>query len=162
MKTTIFALGIMLLATACNDDKVAFPETTEATLAVTGVNPVEFRTALLAFGDVEITADGQQLPATVDKALADLAKGEELSLRLPVPENAQQIEVRIAFDQYGGFDAGRYAGHIDTRGTMMKFVVPARELIDGGKAVVQLDLGRSLAGVDPERLTLLPQYTVHY
>lgn len=162
MKTTIFTLGIVLFATACNDDKATFPETTEATLAITGVNPVEFHTALLALGDVEITADGQKLPATIDKASADLAKGEELSVRLPVPEQAKQIEVRVVFDQFGGFDAGRYAGHIDTRGTMMKFVVPAQELVDGGKAVIRLDLGRSLAGVQPDRLTLLPQFTLHY
>jgi hypothetical protein len=166
-KSVLFMLAASLLASACNQAKQTSESSTatsEAVITVEGINPAELRSALFAVSDVEILADGRELDSSLDRASAGRARGgDKLSLRFSVPARARQIEVRLGFDEFGGYDgkAGK-AGEIDARGTRIRFEVPARELAESGHASVRLDLARSLVPTRPGRLVLLPHFELLY
>jgi hypothetical protein len=165
MKTTILILGLAALTTACGSqpDDSTTTRASEAVVAIEGENPVAIHSALLALADVQVVADGQTLTTAIDDAVADLAKpGDRITLRVPVPNDALVLDVRLRLDDFGGYEADDQAGEIDARGTVFRFQLPARRLADSGNAAIRIDLGRALAGVRPERLVLLPIFAVDY
>jgi hypothetical protein len=168
MKTAFITLTLSasLFAFGCSQSSEPTTErsSTQAVVSIEGVNSGDLSSALLAISEVEISADGTALSTSIDEARANLAHaGEKLAVHVAVPSQAQMLDVRIKFDDYGGYDAnnGR-AGAIDARGTEIRFRVPASELHEGGGAAVQLDLARSVVGRGVKGAALLPHYVVRY
>jgi hypothetical protein len=169
MKTSSVILGFTaaLFAGACEqaaDQKTEPRSSSEAMVVIEGVNAAALKSALFSMGDLQILADGRALPVSIDSASADLARsGEQLSLRFSVPGDARQLDVRIGFDDFGGYDAkGGRAGEIDARGKQIRFELPAHALAQSRQAVVRLDLDRSLFEARPDRLVLLPNFELRY
>jgi hypothetical protein len=169
MKTTSVSLSLaaLLLAAACNQTATTespSPGTSQALVTIEGANPAKLSAALLALSEVEILADGKPVAASIERANADLAKaGEKLSLRFAVPALASRIEVRVGFDEFGGYDSRNgHSGEIDARGTGIRFDADADELARSGQAVIRLDLERSIVETRAEHALLLPHYELQY
>lgn len=168
MKRIIFgvSLSASLFAFGCNQQggETTEPASSEAVLLIEGTNPGGFRSALLALSEAEVSADGRRLAASIDEARANLADiGEELSVRFSLPADAENVDVELAFDDYGGYDtADGKGGEIDARGTRIRFQLPARRIAACGQASLRLDLARSLVPRQAERRVLLPHYQLTY
>jgi hypothetical protein len=73
------------------------------------------------------------------------------------------VNVALSFDDFGGWEGAEGAGVIDARVAPLVFEAPVDALAERGRAVVHLDVGRSLKGADSEgRRTLRPAMMVNY
>jgi hypothetical protein len=131
---------------------------------IEGASSAELSSALLALSEVEVLVDGAPVAATIESANANLAQpGQKLSVRFALPAQAGRVAVRFGFDEFGGYDSrtGR-SGEIDARGTRIRFEAAAQELAQSGRAVIRLDLDRSIVETRAEHALLLPHYELRY
>lgn len=153
-----------LVAAACSIDDSISAETSGTTpvaVEIKGTNPAGLSSASFAISDLRVRADGTQLPVSIDRPCADLAANQALSAGFKVPDDAGAIEVVVGFDDFGGFEDGTgRTGDIDVRGTNVRFEWPAAELATSGRALVAIDLGRSLVATRPERRLFVPHFDV--
>jgi hypothetical protein len=79
-----------------------------------------------------------------------------------VPEGVSAVKVKLTFDDAGGWAQGGSAGTLDTRVAPVRFDAPVGSLAERGRAVLLLDVGRSLQPISQEERLLLPTLEVNY
>jgi hypothetical protein len=173
MKKALILGGFALFLIGCGTQGNPKPGlqsdgSTYAGLYLQGVARGEYTSVLVNVGDLKITADGQELALSFSKETPDLAATGATSLaNFRVPKGAQNIEVALRLDDWGGFEYGgdvsaKGAGYIDVRNPVMRFQAPVSWLQERGHAVVAFDRSRSLVPVSAGRLALVPQMQVLY
>ena len=134
-------------------------------LRLKGVNNPGYTSALMQVRGFSVTTvDGQPLPVRLKSRQAmDLTQADQAWLvgLFVLPPGVDRAKVEVVFDDFGGYESASGAGVIDTRVAPLRFEALADDLAQRGHAVVQLDLGQSLAGQGEERL-LLPSLDVRY
>jgi hypothetical protein len=156
------AIGALALLAGCS--KTPGEQTTEpgrdVAVTIRGANGESVRSLPLTLGDVNVTVDGRNVePSTVEHAAIDLASREDrVAARFAVPSGARNVLVEIRFDDYGGFETTNgQAGVLIARGTSVKLDMPARAILESGRAEVLLDLAQSLAEAGGNARTFTPQ-----
>ena len=120
--------------------------------------------ATLKLKDVQVTANGQRLavgPPQRRMNLADTSVGW-VAGDVAVPAGATSIHVAITLDDFGAFESGGAAGEIDARTRPIEFDASVENLAIHHKAIVQLDLRRSIVPTAADRSVLLPALSVAY
>lgn len=154
-------------------DEPSVPRTEEPTpstpgtrmeLRLLGMSVQEGSTLLVGVRELRVTHAGQALPVEVAKLPMDLANGQHawLAGTFHVPEGARTVQVTLVLDTDGGFEDASGSGEVDVRGAPLRFEAPVKLLNTRRRAVVHLDVARSLLDGGPERKVLLPQYGVYY
>ena len=134
-------------------------------LRLRGVNAQGYDTVLVPIRSLEVTtAEGQPLQVrlkarTVDAALKDHA---HLVGHFFVPEGVSAVRVKLTFDDFGGWERGGKAGSLDTRVAPLTFEAPVDSLSQRGRAVLLLDVGKSLQPTAEAERLLLPTLKVNY
>ncbi|MFL5350106.1 MAG: hypothetical protein ACJ8AT_35460 [Hyalangium sp.] len=183
MLKTNWVCALAMLAAACGDGKSHEPQSTPSAaveekapevpaqpsnsrleLRLTGTNAGTTSTVLLGVRDIRVAYAGRELRVDMAKEPMDLSDGQRtwLAGTFDVPAEADTIQVALYLDDYGGFVDAAGSGEIDARGLPIRFEAPVKRLRASGRAVVSLDLGRSLMDAGEERKVLLPQYGVSY
>lgn len=137
---------------------------TRMELRLLGGNVGDVSTALVTVRELRVTYSGQKLPVDVARTPLDLANGQHawLAGTFEVPDEAETVRVTLVLDSYGGFVDLAGSGEVDARGAPLTFEAPVRLLRPRKRAVVQLDVSRSLVAAGEERRVLVPQYLVTY
>ncbi len=179
-KLMLSALGTAALAlSACGDSgrlqSVSDPDVAsdvvpgrDFELRLRGDNAGDYGAALMPIRELRVTTlEGAPLPMRLQARTVDLATANHSHLvgRFFVPDGVQNVRVTLVLDEYGGFEgrAGA-AGVIDARTAPLTFVAPVDYLSQRGRAVMHLDVGRSLLEVDGDasRRRLMQSLTVQY
>ncbi|MGZ6142148.1 MAG: hypothetical protein ACXWLM_02360 [Myxococcales bacterium] len=171
MNKTLMVLAAAILA-ACGSQEIKpglqADGTVQAELLLKGATPGGYTTVLLDVGDVKVMADGVALPLVFSTRRPNLAAGGTSPVAtFRVPKGAQNIDVTVRLDDFGGFVYGgdlapRGSGMIDARNQVVHFTAKAAWLYDRGHAVVVFDLARSLQPMAAERLAFLANAQIQY
>jgi hypothetical protein len=180
-KLTLSALGAAALAlSACGDsERSSSPSGPELTttrtadaapvghtfeLRLRGVNAQGYDSVLVPIQSLQVSAAGQALPVRLMARTVDMTAPEHAYLvgTFFVPEGIERVEVALTLDEYGGWEQGGRAGALDTRMAPLRFEAPVDALSLRGRAVLALDVGRSLQPVDRAERLLLPRLEVNY
>jgi hypothetical protein len=183
-KLMLSALGTAALAlSACGDSgrlqsihedapPLVTPEPTQDTLPgrsfelrLRGDNTAEYGAALLPVRALRVTTpDGVALPVRLQARTVDLTAANHAHLvgRFFVPEGVERVRVSLAFDDFGGWEGAAGAGAIDSRVAPLVFEAPVDALALRGRAVVHLDVGRSLKPAAEGARALRPNMMVNY
>ncbi len=137
---------------------------TRMELRLLGTHAQEGSTLLVAVRELRVTHAGKALPVEVAKLPMDVANGQHawLAGSFQVPQGAQTVQVTLVLDTDGGFEDASGSGEVDVRGAPLRFEAPVKSLNTRRRAVVHLDVARSLLDGGAERKVLLPQYGVSY
>lgn len=140
------------------------PPGTRMELRLLGTHAQEGSTLLVGVRELRVTYAGQALPVEVAKLPMDLSHGQHawLAGTFHVPEGADTVRVTLVLDTDGGFEDASGSGEVDVRGAPLRFEAPVKLLNTRRRAVVHLDVARSLLDGGAERKVLLPQYGVYY
>lgn len=134
-------------------------------LRLKGVNNPGYTSALVQVRRVSVTTvDGQALPVRLKSRFPmDLTQAEQAHLLglFLVPEGMDRVKVEVEFDDFGGYEETSGAGVIDTRVAPLRFEAPVEYLHQRSRAVVHLNVARSLAEAGEDRL-LLPSMDVRF
>lgn len=133
-------------------------------LRMRGLPGHDFGSVLLSVADLMVTApDGTRLPVELVSDPMDLGQGDHAWRigRVLLPEGLDRVQVSIRFDGHGGFENGSFTGDIETFGPEIAYEASAALMAETGKAVVDLDLGRSLIEVG-DTWAVLPHIEVRY
>jgi hypothetical protein len=150
------------------DDPPARPAeevpTTRMELRLLGTQAQEGSTLLVSIRELRVTHAGRALPVEVARQPLDLANGQHawLAGTFQVPEGADTVQVTLVLDTDGGFEDASGSGEVDVRGAPLRFEAPVKLLNTRRRAVVHLDVARSLLDGGAERKVLLPQFGVYY
>lgn len=138
--------------------------TTRMELRLLGTHAEEGSTLLLGVRELRVTHEGRTLTSEVTKQPVDLANGQHawLAGTFQVPEGVDTVQVTLVLDTDGGFEDASGSGEVDVRGAPLRFEAPVKLLNTRRRAVVHLDVARSLLDGGAERKVLLPQYGVYY
>ncbi len=136
-------------------------------LRLRGDNAGAYGAALVPIREVRVaTPEGGALPVQLEARTLDLSTPEHAHLvgRFFVPDGVEQVRVTLVMDDFGGWEGSAGAGAIDARSAPLSFVAPVDYLAQRGRAVVHLDVGRSLLAVDGDtsRRLLMPSLSVNY
>lgn len=135
-------------------------------LRLRGDNAAGYGAALVPIRSLRVTTpDGVQLPVRLQARTVDVTAPEHAHLvgQFFVPEGVERVRVALAFDDFGGWEGAEGAGVIDARVAPLVFEAPVDALAERGRAVVHLDVGRSLKSADGEgRRMLRPRMMVNY
>lgn len=135
-------------------------------LRLRGDNAAGYGAALVPIRALRVTTpDGAQLPVRLQARTVDVTAPEHAHLvgQFFVPEGVERVNVALSFDDFGGWEGAEGAGVIDARVAPLVFEAPVDALAERGRAVVHLDVGRSLKGADSEgRRALRPAMMVNY
>ncbi|AEI62029.1 hypothetical protein [Corallococcus macrosporus] len=117
----------------------------------------------LPIGAVRVTVDGKPLKVELAKDRVDVAAADHAPLvaYFYVPEGVERVRVSLQLDGLGGYTKAGAPGYIDAAVAPMTFEAPVHELALRGRAVVQLDVARSLVDLGSHHL-LLPNGVVNY
>jgi len=126
--------------------------------AVEGFDKLE-----LPIGAVRVTANGAPLKVELVNERVDLAATNHAPLvaYFYVPEGTERVRVMLQLEGLGGYAQAEGSGLIDATVAPVSFEAPVHELALRGRAVVQLDVARSLVDMGSHRL-LLPNGAVAY
>ncbi|WP_426749650.1 hypothetical protein [Myxococcus sp. Y35] len=126
--------------------------------AVEGFDKLE-----LPIGAVRVTADGKPLKVELAADRVDVAVANHAPLvaHFYVPEGVERVRVMLQLEGLGGYAQAEKAGLVDATVAPVTFEAPVHELALRGRAVVQLDVARSLVDMGSHRL-LLPNGVVAY
>lgn len=139
-------------------------KTTPIELRVLGVHGEAYSQALVSVSAVEVSVDGQRVPADVSGQVVDLANANQAwkVATAAVPEGAKAVQFTVRFDEYGGYASSSGSGDLDLRSVPISVTSPAASLARNGRAVILLDLSRSFVRGGSETRQLLPHYDVAY
>jgi hypothetical protein len=163
-KLTLSALSAAVLALcACADSGGAAPvptpeftttRTSDAApvgrsfeLRLQGSNAESYGAVLVPIRSLEVsTPAGEPLPVCPMARTVDLtAEGHAYLVGyFFVPEEVSAVKVKLTFDDAGAWEQGGSAGTLDTRVAPVSFEAPVDSLVEHGRAVLLLDVGRSL------------------
>ncbi len=135
-------------------------------LRLRGDNAAGYGAALVPIRALRVTTpDGAQLPVRLQARTVDVTTANHAYLvgQFYVPEGVERVSVALSFDDFGGWEGASGAGVIDARVAPLVFEAPVDSLAERGRAVVHLDVGRSLKSADTEgRRMLRPNVMVNY
>lgn len=134
-------------------------------LRLRGENPEGYEAALVPIRSLRVTTpEGVELPVRLQARTVDVTAENHAHLvgRFYVPAGVERVRVALAFDAFGGWEGAEGAGAIDTRVAPLVFDAPLDALSARGRAVVHLDVGRSLKSEAGNRRALRPAMSVHY
>ncbi|MBN1204037.1 MAG: hypothetical protein JXB05_03825 [Myxococcaceae bacterium] len=178
-KLMLSALGAAALAlSACGDSERTSPApelTTTRTpdvapagrhfeLRLRGENAQGYDSVLVPIQSLHASAAGEALPVRLVARTVDMTAKDHAHLvgHFFVPEGVERVQLTLAFDEFGGWEQGGRAGALDTRVAPLRFEAPVDALSLHGRAVMLLDVGRSLQPVDEAERLLLPRLEVNY
>jgi len=168
MLSVLGAVALSLTACGTNTGDVVPQQPTPELgmeLRLRGENLGDYGTALVHVRRISITTpEGLPVPAQLSARHAldlGLANHSHLLGRFSVPEGVDRVWVEVEFDDFGGFEDAEGGGTIDTRVAPLRFEAPVEYLTTRQRAVVHLNVARSLAGKGEERL-LLPSMDVRF
>ncbi|WP_434345861.1 hypothetical protein ACN6A1_28660 [Myxococcus virescens] len=117
----------------------------------------------LPIGAVRVTADGAPLKVELAKDSVDVAQADHAHLvaYFYVPEGVERVRVTLQLEGLGGYAQAEGSGFVDASVAPVTFEAPVHELALRGRAVVQLDVARSIMDMGSHRL-LLPNGVVNY
>jgi hypothetical protein len=179
-KLMLSALGAAALAlSACGDPERLAPvaEATPRTLPAEGMVPGQrfelrlrgmnaegYSVVLVPIRSLSVSAGPTRLPVRLAARTVDLSARDHAHLvgHFFVPEGVEQVQVALSLDDFGGWEQGEQGGSLDTRGAPLRFEAPVDSLARRGRAVVLLDVGRSLLPRDEVERVLLPALKVNY
>ena len=166
MKTLFLAalFGALCLQAGCSEnaqtESTAF-DRTPLSVRIDGANAGELTSALVVISNVDVLVDGTSVPVSIDRARADLAQPDQnLAFRFDASRRASNVEVRVAFDDFGGYASSASGGELDSRGAVVRFYSRIEDLALHGGAAVHLDLSRSLVATPSARRVLVPQFDI--
>lgn len=136
-------------------------------LRLRGENTTGLTAALMPVRGLRVTTpDGTVLPVRVKARTVDLTEPNQAHLvgQFFVPEGVERVKVQLALDDFGGWEGAGGGGAIDARGGTVSFEAPVDFLSQRGRAVVLLDMGRSLRPASDAEGSrkLVPQLSVNY
>ncbi len=152
------------LTTTLTPDEVPVGKSFE--LRLRGTNAQEYRSVLVPVRALQVTTlSGEPLSVRLAARTVELTDAEHAYLvgNFFVPQGVTSVRVQLAFDDYGGWEKGGEGGALNTQVAPVSFEAPVDSLSQRGRAVVQLDVGKSLQvdGAQDERV-LLPTLKVSY
>jgi hypothetical protein len=172
MKKTLIPGALALVVAGCGQSQVRpglqSDGSVQATLYLQGVEPGQYTSVLIDIGSLKIAADGKDLAVVFRRGTPDLAAAGSTAIgSFRIPAGAQNVDVTLRLDDWGGFEYGgdvsaKGAGDIDVRVPAIHFQAPVSWISQRGHAVVSFDLSRSLVPVAAEHLALVPQFQVLY
>jgi hypothetical protein len=133
-------------------------------LRLRGLNAEGYSSVLVPIRSLTVTAGGRRLPVQLVARTVDLSAKDHAHLvgHFFVPEGVDRVQVALALDDFGGWEKGEQGGSLDLRGAPLRFEAPVDSLTQRGRAVVQLDVERSLVSRAHEERLLLPTLKVNY
>jgi hypothetical protein len=136
-------------------------------LRLRGDNAGAYGATLVPLREVRVTTlGGARLPSWPRARTVDLSAANHAHLvgHFFVPDEVGRVRVTLVFDDFGGWEGAAGAGAIDARVAPLTFTAPVDSLAERGRAVVHLDVGRSLLEVegDEGRRLLVPRLSVNY
>lgn len=172
MKTKLMtAVVAVVLATGCGieglrgveddaapDEVGASQGALELDVRLKALNVEEYSSLLLRPVRIEARAGDQVLPTRVNGEFVDLAIPDHAHRlgAVTVPAGVTHVKVAVTFGDWGAF-VGNGAGEINARNLTLELDVPVDYAVKG-KAVLSLDMARSLVPVRPDALALVPVY----
>lgn len=133
-------------------------------LRLRGMNAEGYHSVLVPIRSFTVTAGDRRLPVQLVARTVDLSSKDHAYLvgHFFVPQGVDRVQVSLALDDFGGWERGGQGGSLDLRGAPLRFEAPVDSLTQRGRAVVQLDVGRSLLPRAHEERLLLPTLKVNY
>ncbi|WP_224240294.1 hypothetical protein [Hyalangium gracile] len=134
-------------------------------LRLRGTNAERYDSVLVPVRSLEVTTPtGEVLPVRLMARTVDLSRKDHAYLvgHFFVPEGVGAVKVKVAFDDFGGWQQGGKAGALDTQVAPVSFEAPVASLSERGRAVLLLDVGRSLQPTTESERLLLPTLKVNY
>jgi hypothetical protein len=169
-KLMLSVLGAVALSlTACGANTADVPQQPAPELGmelrIRGENLGDYGAALVNVRRISITTpEGLPVPVQLTARHAlDLALANHSHLlgRFEVPAGVERLWVEVEFDDFGGFEDAEGGGVIDARVAPLRFEAPVEYLNERQRAVVHLNVARSLTGEGEDRL-LLPSMDVRF
>ncbi|WP_224371956.1 hypothetical protein [Hyalangium versicolor] len=134
-------------------------------LRLRGTNAEAYASVLVPVRSLEVsTPEGQALPVRLAARTVDLTVKDHAYLvgHFFVPEGVSTVKVKMTFDDFGGWEQGGKAGSLDTQVAPVSFDAPVASLLERGRAVLLLDVSRSLQPTAEAERLLLPTLKVNY
>lgn len=170
MKKLMTAVVAAVLATGCGIDGLrgmeeAAPgavatseQALELDVRLKATNAEAFSSLLLRPVRIEARAGDQLLATQMTGEFVDLAVPDHAHKlgAVSVPAGVTHLRVAVTFGDWGVYE-GQGVGEIDARNLTVELDVPVEYAVKG-KAVLSLDLARSLVPVRPDVLALVPVY----
>ncbi len=146
-----------------NTTPTGFTQQSQAELRIRPVSATGFTHLFVAPADISVTGGGQTLPVDVKGDVIDLANENQAWLvgTIGIPRGVDQLEVTLKLDDYGAFESAGGNGEIRARRAPLTFSVPVALMVNK-KAVVELNVARSLVSTSAERFEVVPQYRILY
>lgn len=140
------------------DDVATGAQALELDVRMKATNTEDYRTLLLRPVRIEARAGDRILPTRMDGEFVDLAQPDHAHRvgSVTVPADVTHVKVSVTFGDWGVYE-GEGAGEIDARNLTLELDVPV-DYVAKGKAVLSLDMARSLVPVRPDAMALVPVF----
>lgn len=142
------------------------PSTQSFELRLRGEGVADYTSLKVPVSDVLITAEGKPVPVQVMSNMLELATPGHapLAARFTVPPGVEKVRITVHFNALGDFARnGARASELDARVAPVTFEARVRDLSVRGRAVLVLDMARTLVATQKSSSTLmLPNGTVKY
>ncbi|NTX58020.1 hypothetical protein HUA74_20870 [Myxococcus sp. CA051A] len=143
------------------------PSTQSFELRVRGEGLADYTSLKVPVSDVLITtAEGKPVPVQVMSNMLELATPghSPLAARFTVPPGVDKVKITVHFNALGDFARnGAQASELDARVAPVTFEARVRDLSVRGRAVLVLDMARSMVALQKSNSTLmLPNGSVKY
>lgn len=150
--------GLRGMEEAAPDAVATSEQALELDVRLKATNTEAFSSLLLRPVRIEARAGDQLLATQMTGEFVDLAVPDHAHRlgMVTVPAGVTHLKVAVTFGDWGVYE-GQEVGEIDARNLTVELDVPVAYAVKG-KAVLSLDLARSLVPVRPEALALVPVY----
>ncbi|MFY2558966.1 hypothetical protein ACN469_15155 [Corallococcus terminator] len=142
------------------------PSTQNFELRLRGEGVTDYTSLKVPVSDVLITAEGKPVPVQVMSNMLELATPNHapLAARFTVPLGVEKVQITVHFNALGDFARnGAQASQLDARVAPVTFEARVRDLSVRGRAVLVLDMPRTLVAPQGSNTTvMLPNGTVKY
>jgi len=139
--------------------------TVRVALRIAGTDSGAFRSVLVPIRAITVTtSDGRRLAVQRTRSVVDLATSDTSSVvgYVEVPADVGALRTTVVLDDWGGYETASEAGAIDLRGPPIAFDVARELMVARAKAVVTIDVTRSLVARSTGSLMLMPQSGVRF
>ncbi|MCP3063234.1 hypothetical protein LXT21_31100 [Myxococcus sp. K38C18041901] len=126
------------------------PSTQSFELRLKGESLMDFTSLKVPVSDVTITAEGKPVNVQVVSNLLELADGVHapLAARFTVPPGIDKVQITVHFNAMGDFARqSAQASQLDARVAPITFEAKVSDLRTRGRAVLHLDVSRSIVDV---------------
>ncbi|NVJ23835.1 MULTISPECIES: hypothetical protein [Myxococcus] len=142
------------------------PSTQSFELRLRAEGVADYTSMKVPVSDVLVTAEGKPVPVQVVSNMLELATPghSPLAARFTVPPGVEKVQITVHFNALGDFARnGARASELDARVAPVTFEARVRDLSVRGRAVLVLDMARSMMTTQKSNsMQLLPNGTVKY